>query len=324
MPDFPRVTIVTPSYNQAQFLERTIQSVLDQNYPNLEYIIIDGGSTDGSVDIIRKYESHLAGWVSEMDQGQAEAINKGLRRAHGEIVAWLNSDDLHTPAAISTMVKAFSETPQMGLIFGDVLSIDQNEKVFNIMHFANWRLEDLMTFSIIGQAGVFMRRNILEKAGYLDTRFHYMLDHQLWLRMAQLAPIRYLPVVVAAARFHPEAKNVAQPSRFGQEAYAVVDWMQNQPALAEKMAQLSPRIWAGVHRFNARYLLDGGQTLAALQSYIRSLRAHPPTALVEWHRMLYAVLCLVGLQNLKSPYLRLRSFFNKQASDANNIVDRPR
>jgi glycosyltransferase involved in cell wall biosynthesis len=323
MTDLPLVSIITPSYNQVQYLEQTIQSVLDQDYPRVEYFVIDGASTDGSVEIIRKYEHQLAGWISEHDKGQADAINKGFRFASGELVAWLNSDDLYLPGTIRKMVSVFQQLPQVGLIYGDVLSIDENGEVFNIMRYANWGLEDLMTFHILGQAGVFMRRDALEKAGYLDTRFQFMLDHQLWLCIAQVTPMHYLPEVVAAARFHSMAKNVAQSSQFGAEAYDLVAWMEEQPSLEPIMAQLSTRIWANAHRFNARYLLDSGQPLASLRSYLRSFATHPSTALREWHRMLYAILCLLGLERLKPLYMRLRKGMITRRGGQNIIRGQP-
>ncbi|HRY21099.1 MAG TPA: glycosyltransferase family 2 protein, partial [Flexilinea sp.] len=126
---FPFVSIVTPSFNQAEFLERTIQSVLSQDYPNLEYIIIDGGSTDGSVEIIRKYENRLAYWVSEKDKGQTNAINKGFNRAKGEIFAWLNSDDIYEPGAIQAAVEALMSDPSLGFVYGDCNFIDSHDRI---------------------------------------------------------------------------------------------------------------------------------------------------------------------------------------------------
>jgi glycosyltransferase involved in cell wall biosynthesis len=314
MTSLPRISIVTPSYNQAAFLEATIRSVLNQDYPNLEYIIVDGGSTDNSMDIIRKYESDLAWWVSEKDHGQAEAINKGFNRVTGEIIAWINSDDIYLGKAFERAVAVFLKHPEAGIVYGDVLAIDGEGKSINTMRYGDWGLEDLMCFSIIGQPGVFMRHSYLEKVRqnglYLDQQYHYMLDHQLWIRMAMLAPMVHIPELIAAGRYHAEAKNIAQAARFGQEAYTVLAWMQSNPELAGRCAKISNRIWAGAHRYNARYLLDGNQPGPALKSYWKSFLAHPRTALVEWHRMVFAVLSVLGLGGLKKVFFRLRHFIH--------------
>ena len=127
----PLVSIITPSYNQVQYLEDTIQSVIQQDYPNIEYFVVDGGSTDGSLEIIERYKNKLAWWVSEPDQGQADAINKGFRKASGEIIAWLNSDDLYLPGAISSAVELFHENPTSGVIYGDAVSADANGRLLN-------------------------------------------------------------------------------------------------------------------------------------------------------------------------------------------------
>ncbi|HCE18326.1 MAG TPA: hypothetical protein DEQ80_10745 [Anaerolinea thermolimosa] len=290
----PLVSIITPSYNQVAYLEATLRSVLEQDYPEVEYLVVDGASSDGSVDVIRKVESRLAWWVSEPDRGQAEAINKGFARARGEIVAWLNSDDIYLPGTLRAVVRAFEEHPEAGLVFGDVLSIDAAGEPFNRMTFGPYGLEDLMCFRIISQPGVFLRRSVLEACGYLDPAYHYLLDHHLWLRVAQRAEMVYLPQVLAAARFHPQAKNVAQGTGFGREAFRIIAWMQTQPGLQETYRRLKRRIHAGAYRFDAHYLLDGGQPRAALAAYLRCLSLHPPTALAVWRRILYAVVSLVG------------------------------
>lgn len=305
MNPYPLVSIVTPSYNQAQFLEQTIRSVLDQDYPHLEYSVVDGASTDGSVEIIKKYADRLAWWVSEPDKGQAQAINKGLQRARGEIVAWLNSDDYYLPGAMRAAVAALEANPDAGLVYGDVLAVDGRGRPTKRLKYAAWELVDLLQFHIIGQPAVFMRRGVLKQAGYLNDAFHMLLDHQLWIRMARLAKMVYVPQLWAAARFHEEAKNLAQAPRFGQEAYLVLEWARTQPDLAALMARESRRIWAGAHRFNARYVLDGGQPWAALKSYWRSASLSPAIALAEWHRILFAFLSLLGLGRLRNLYMRL-------------------
>jgi glycosyltransferase involved in cell wall biosynthesis len=131
----PLITIITPSYNQSRYLEETIRSVLGQDYPAIEYFIIDGGSTDSSVEIIRSYESQISGWVSEKDRGQAEAINKGFQRASGEYIAWLNSDDTYQPGAIRAAIETFQKHPEAGIVYGNVLSIDENSQPFNLQTF---------------------------------------------------------------------------------------------------------------------------------------------------------------------------------------------
>lgn len=301
------VSIITPSYNQADYLEQTMCSVLDQDYPEIEYWVIDGGSTDGSVEIIRRYEHRLAGWVSEKDSGQAEAINKGFVRATGDIIAWINSDDYYFPGVFKQVVEIFRSHPEVGLIYGDVVSVDAAGEPINVMRYQPWGLDDLVQFNILGQCAVFMRREVQMSVGLLDPTYHYMLDHHLWLRMAARAPMLYVPRRLAAARYHAGAKNISQAVAFGAEAYRLIDWMQTQQELASHYHKLRRRSQAGAHLFNARYLQDGGQARAALASYGRSLAASPMIGLKEWRRILF---CLVGLvvniDRVKEMYLAKR------------------
>ena len=314
MQNNPRVSIVTPSYNQGQFLEQTILSVLNQDYANIEYMLVDGASTDNSLDIIRKYADKLAWWVSEPDSGQPEAVNKGWAKAGGEIIGWLNSDDLLLPDTISRMVKAFEEHPEAGLVYGDAFSIDSQGDIFNLMTFGDWDLQNLMVFDIICQPAVLIRREVLDKVGFLEQDLHYLMDHHLWLRLAQLAPMLYLPGPAAAARYHAAAKNVTAGAGFGQEAYKLVCWMQKQPHLAPIFSEISCSIWAGAHLINARYLLDAGKPAAALSAYWKCFWARPTFALKEWHRILFAGLSLIGLGGLKIIYYAWRLQKRKKTS----------
>ena len=311
-----RVTVVTPSFNQADFLEQTIQSVLGQGIPGLEYMVVDGGSTDGSVEIIRKYADRLAWWVSEKDRGQADAINKGFARATGEIIGWLNSDDLYQPGAIAAALEVFERHPEAGLVYGDVLSIDGGGQPINLMKFQPYSLDDLMAFRIISQPGVFMRRQVLEQAGRLDVQFHFMLDHHLWLRMVQVAGMVYLPRVQAAARFHSGAKNLAQAPKFGQEALRLAAWMEGQPGLSERLRKQRRKMWAGAYQVNGWYLVEGGQYWPALQSYARSFWQWPGFVLRDWKRVLYAKLALLGLTRLKPLFYRLRHALRRRRQPA--------
>ena len=303
----PLVSIIVPSFNQAQFLKQTLESILVQDYPNLEIWVVDGGSTDGSVEIIRSFADRLAGWVSEPDRGQADGINKGFRKARGEIVAWLNSDDLYQPGAISKAVTVLIQHPQVAMVFGDVISIDGNGKVINLMRYGDWGLTDLMRFEIIGQPAVFMRRSALEQAGFLDLDYHYLLDHNLWLRVAQQGGMLHVPEFWASARFHADAKNRAHAAEFGEEAYRIVDWMLVQPGLSDLALQDFKRILSGAHRINARYLLDGGLPRQAFLAYIQSVNLSPRDGLREWRRMVFAaVSCVVNIDAIKQVYLRYK------------------
>ena len=295
--DFPLVSIITPSYNQAEYLEFTIQSVLAQEYPNLEYIIVDGGSTDGSVEIIQKYADQLSWWVSEPDEGQADGINKGFRHARGEVVAWLNSDDLYLPGAIQEAVTSLQSDPNLGMVFGDALTIDSQGKPINKLAFGSWGLAELMRFYIICQPAVFMRCVVLEQVGYLDENFHYMLDHHLWLRIAGIRQIQYVPNLWAAARHHPEAKNVSLAPKFSLETYRVLAWMKTQPDFEARVSADLRQVSGGAHRLAARYYLDGGQNWDALKAYSKALFNWPNYALKHWHRMAFAAVNLVGFWN---------------------------
>ncbi len=302
----PRISIITPSYNQAAFLERTIQSVLSQGISDLEYIIVDGGSTDGSIEIIQKYSEKLAWWVAESDAGQADAINKGFRRAAGEYVAWLNSDDLYAPGAIAQAVAILEKNPDLGMVYGNAVTFDQDGFPLNDLIFADRGLDGLLAFNVICQPAVFMRRAVLEKAGFLDTSYHLLLDHELWLRMARIASIRHVPELWAFARHHAEAKNVSQAAGFGHETYRILEWAQAQSDLAAIIEKNPNPILSAAHRFNARYLLDGGNAWDAIKAYARSFMVHPLTALKEWHRILFAILSVFGLRSLGVLYYRAK------------------
>jgi len=298
---------VTPSYNQANYLEQTIRSVLGQDYARIEYIVVDGKSTDNSVEIIKKYAGRLAWWVSEKDSGQGEAINKGFGHANGEILAWLNSDDYYLPGTISAAVKVFEENPDVVMVYGDMLAVDEHGQTINVLKYKQLSFQDLLCFQIIGQPSVFFRREVLESAGKLDTTFHFLLDHHLWIRIAQEGRILYIPQMWSAARYHAEAKNRAKAAEFGREAFRILEWAKSQPGLAETVSGVERRARASANRVDARYLLDGGQPWSALKAWMRAFFIHPPTALARLNIFVSALLNLLGLSTLRAIYLRSRS-----------------
>jgi len=306
MPDLPLVSIITPSYNQMRFLEATLRSVLEQDYPNIEYLVVDGASTDGSVEIIRRYADRLAWWVSEKDSGQSEAVNKGLQRARGEIIGWLNSDDVYLPGTVSAAVAAFQSHPEAGLVYGDALAIDAEGKPFNLMRARQYTLADLLAFNIICQPAAFMRRSVLEQVNYLDPAYHLLMDHLLWMRLAQKAPLVYVPQTWAAARYHEQAKNCTRGAAYGREAKVLIDDLKSRPEFAEIIAADEKRIMAGVNRFDAFYLTNAGLPRAALRAYMKSFLAYPPVALSDWRHIIFTFLSLLGLKGVRRLYIGLR------------------
>jgi glycosyltransferase involved in cell wall biosynthesis len=259
------------------------------------------------VEIIEKFKDRLKGWVSEKDSGQADAINKGLARASGEIVAWLNSDDYYLPGTISSAVKIFEENPDVVMVYGDMLAVDESGHTINELKYKQLSLEDLLCFQIIGQPAVFFRRDAYEKSGGLDINFHFLLDHQLWIRLAEQGKILHVPQIWAAARYHAEAKNRAKAAEFGREAFRILDWAKSQAGLAEAVSSVERRARASANRVDARYLLDGGKPASALGAWFRALFMHPPTALARLNILVSSVLVLLGLKNIVTNYLNMRA-----------------
>jgi GT2 family glycosyltransferase len=217
--------VITPSFNQGQFLEETILSVLHQDYPGVEYLVIDGGSTDCSLDVIRNYEQRLAYWESQPDRGQSNAINKGLGRASGEIVAWLNSDDCYTPGAVRAAVAALEAWSQVDLVFSDTeLLVHETGRRRRHPSGPVDLASLLRDGNIIPQATAFIRRSALDRVGLLDESLHAVMDYDLWLRILRGGQARYLAgTVLATTRLHRDSKSIGRPARFGREFVRVLD-----------------------------------------------------------------------------------------------------
>ncbi|HMN11970.1 MAG TPA: glycosyltransferase family 2 protein [Bellilinea sp.] len=210
----PKISVITPSFNQAPFLEATIRSVLEQGYSNLEYIIVDGGSTDGSVDIIQRYADRLAWGVSEKDKGQTDAINKGFAKATGDILAWINSDDTYEPGAVARAAEEFTRHPEMGLIYGHAHYIDGKGKMIGDFPSAQTDYAKLRTGYVhIAQQAAFFRADLWRKVGPLDTSFYFAMDYDLWVRLAKEAPLLHIPELWANFRLHGTGKSIVADDR---------------------------------------------------------------------------------------------------------------
>jgi glycosyltransferase involved in cell wall biosynthesis len=216
----PLVSIITPSFNQAQYLEETIQSVLNQDYPRIEYIVIDGGSSDASVDIIKKYQDKIKYWVSEPDKGQTEAINKGFAKAEGEILAWINSDDSYNLKAVGEAVKYLMANPEVGLVYADCNFIDQDSNVIGKFNAKQTDYKLLRRgFVHIPQQTMFFRAKYWTP---LDPSFYFAMDYDLWTRIAAKTEIKYLQGKVwANFRIHTLSKTNVNDMRGWQEMLRV-------------------------------------------------------------------------------------------------------
>lgn len=244
--NYPKITVVTPSYNQGHYIEQTICSVLDQGYPNLEYIIIDGGSKDDSVSIIKKYEKHLAYWVSEKDRGQSDAINKGYRKATGEIFNWLNSDDYYEPRALFKVADAFLKNPELQVYCG-ISRVFGEDKEFHTKGTDVYpgNINKTIGWPRIDQPETFFKKSVWDTIGGVDERFHYVMDKELWVRFLLyygLAGVKKEDELLVHFRHHGESKTVSQSDNFVTETYRLFYTLADKHGLKKEAELLSSMI----------------------------------------------------------------------------------
>jgi GT2 family glycosyltransferase len=221
-PEFPVISIVTPSRNQGQFLAETIESVISQEGAfSIDYLIVDGGSTDCSIDIIKRYDDRLKRgewpvrcqgitlrWVSEQDKGQTDALMKGFRMSQGEVLAWLNSDDTYLPGTLQTALSFFRDHPSTGFMYGDASYIDAESAVIGIYRTEEFDLDKLASSNIICQPAAFFRRDPFEAVGGLDGNLDFVMDLDLWIRIGRRFPCRHVPALLATYRLHETSKTI--------------------------------------------------------------------------------------------------------------------
>lgn len=289
----PRISVITPSFNQGEWLEATIQSVLAQNYPNLEFIVMDGGSADNSVAIIKKYTDQLAYWVSEPDGGQSAGINKGLARATGDILTWINSDDTLEPNCLARVVEVMCLDRPM-LVHGSNRLIDEAGNTLARPILSKRRREfsreTVIDDGLVNQPGTFWNRAAQEKVGLLDESLRYVMDFEYWVRMALAGAeiVRLSDPPLATYRLASDTKTIAGMYKQGLEHIAMIDTLLADPNLptktglsAQQLAQKArrakglsaTRVWRG-------YLRVPGQRWQAVRWFLRSVAWYPPSLLL--------------------------------------------
>lgn len=249
MKESPLVSIVTPSYNSARFIEATILSVKNQTYPHIEHLIMDGDSTDNTLSIIKKYEgAYNMRWVSEPDSGQSDAVNKGWRKAKGEILGWLNSDDTYMPWAIETAVKFLTDHPDVSLVYGDCNIVNECSEVTGWCQTRKFDLKGMLCRdNIVPQPAAFLRREIIDEVGYLDTNLHFAMDFDLWIRIGLKFKVEYIPQFLANFRLCLGTKSGDEPYKFAHEQLYILDKLFSDPKLPEEVSSLRRQAYSCAH-----------------------------------------------------------------------------
>jgi glycosyltransferase involved in cell wall biosynthesis len=274
--EHPLVSIVTPSLNQGSFIEATILSVKNQTYPRVEHIVIDGCSTDGTLDILRKYHDTII-WTSEPDRGQSDAINKGWKMAKGEILAYLNSDDTYEPWAVETAVKFFAEHPDIMMVYGDCVFINEHSAVIRQYRAGEFDLKKMLYHeNNVPQPTVFFKRAVLKEVGYLDTNLHMAMDFDFWIRISLKLKIGYIHRLLANFRMYPGTKTVSKGYMTGSEHLYILDKTFANPELpkevraVKRLAYSYAHLSAGIGNYSQR------QMKQAQKHLIKSVILYPP------------------------------------------------
>jgi glycosyltransferase involved in cell wall biosynthesis len=262
----PKITIVTPSFNQGKFLRQTIESILAQNYPHLEYFIIDGGSTDESLDIIREYEDQISWWVSETDRGQTDAINKGFKRATGELCAWVNSDDVLLPNCLQKVADCYQKYNQPDLIYGNCIYIDNDSRITRMVRVPRqtlfWANRGVL-FTL--QPALFYKTDTIKKVGYLNPDYSLAMDIDLWMKMIKVGlTIEHIPQYMGGFRWHGESKSTQSnqlkkdKSDEDKESKGILDAAS--PNISQSQRKFWRLVWKSYQLLNLNYLRSFQET----------------------------------------------------------------
>lgn len=292
MDQIPLVSIVTPTYNQAQYVEETIQSVLGQDYPRIEYIVLDDGSTDGTRQILEKYTGHIQ-WESQPNMGQTRTVNKAWLMSHGDIISWINSDDTFLPGAVNTAVKYLLSHPDVMMVYGDYYQIDSQSRVRRYVQTREFDYIEMVRkcFCMPGP-GIFMRRQALEVVGLLDTRLDYSMDFEYWLRLGLACKIERIPHYLAQYRVHSAIKtNTPSPKR-AEEHILVYDEFFRRDDLPEKVKALRSEALSSAHLFAARVYFKCADGQQIRSHVLQALRLYPKN--LSWRAVSLLLLSLLN------------------------------
>ena len=271
-----KVTIVTPSYNQGKFIKRTIDSVLSQGVDDLEYIVMDGGSNDETVDILKSYGDKLI-WKSEKDKGQTDAVNKGIRASHGDIIGWLTSDDIYYPGAVKKVLEVFETRPEVNVVYGNAYHIAEDDSIIEEYYTEDFDYERLKDICFICQPSLFFRKKVVDKYGYLDDKLQYCMDYDYWLRLGKGEKFYRLNDFIAGSRLYEDNKTLGARRKVHEEmlimqeknlgkasekwiynlAHVIVDDMgiprekdgRTNPEFAKKLAKTSAKIFLKHYKY---------------------------------------------------------------------------
>ena len=278
----PLISIITPSFNQGRFIEETILSIRNQSYNNIEHIVIDGMSTDQTLEVLGRYSSSVK-WISEPDTGQTNAINKGLQRSHGEILAYLNSDDLYLPETIHTVVDYFSKHPEIDMVYGDIIHIDEDSKEIEEIKTGLIDIEKYLTGRVyLPQPTVFFRKKVFDKIGLFDEHLHLAMDFDYWVRIFLHCRTAYLPVLLAKARIYPNAKSIVNSQKYLDERIYILDKTfseENADVLhfgsPQETERIKNRAYGYVYFHGGIGLQDRKQFPLAISYILRGIRLYP-------------------------------------------------
>jgi glycosyltransferase involved in cell wall biosynthesis len=289
----PKISVVTPSLNQSQFLEETILSVRGQEYPNLEHIIMDGGSTDGTLEILEKYQNtYNLRWISEPDKGQSDAINKGFRIAQGDIIGWVNSDDTYMPGAVIKAVEVFNTRPDIGWVYGNGYWVDSDGRVLCVYQGKPFDYKELVVNGMyfIPQPSLFFRRNLLNNIGFLDENIHTTMDYDFFLRLGLRARAEYIPAIMATRRLHSGAKSIGIITSFYKDVLRALNKLFDTPALPGDIRKFERQAYSKCYLVGGYHYFEGYQYSQARALFWQAIKRDPRPYRKEFYIALVLIL----------------------------------